>query len=95
LEAYDINDELVKFKEFKDKKLILIVNVASQCGLTKKNYTSLNILYDTFEDQGKISFYLGLEILAFPCNGFMNQEPGCSTVFILYNATYEKTNILI
>ena len=53
LEAYDINDELVKFKEFKDKKLILIVNVASQCGLTKKNYANLNILYNNFEDKGK------------------------------------------
>jgi glutathione peroxidase-family protein len=55
LEAHDINDELVKFKELKEKKLILIVNVASQCGLTKKNYTNLNTLYDKFEDQGKPS----------------------------------------
>lgn len=50
-------------------KVLLIVNVASQCGLTNSNYTELTQLYDKYKDQG-------LEILAFPCNQFGSQEPG-------------------
>ncbi|KAL9439395.1 hypothetical protein AB3S75_024957 [Citrus x aurantiifolia] len=50
-------------------KLLLIVNVASQCGLTNSNYTELSQLYDKYKNQG-------LEILAFPCNQFGAQEPG-------------------
>jgi len=53
----------------KDKKLTLIVNVASKCGLTKKSYTQMSDLYSKYKDQG-------LEILAFPCNQFGSQEPG-------------------
>ncbi|GAA0175047.1 peroxidase [Lithospermum erythrorhizon] len=50
-------------------KVLLIVNVASQCGLTNSNYTELAKLYEKYKDQG-------LEILAFPCNQFGSQEPG-------------------
>ncbi|CAI9094036.1 OLC1v1029680C1 [Oldenlandia corymbosa var. corymbosa] len=50
-------------------KVLLIVNVASQCGLTNSNYTELTKLYEQYKDQG-------LEILAFPCNQFGSQEPG-------------------
>ncbi|KAL8503367.1 hypothetical protein ACS0TY_022198 [Phlomoides rotata] len=50
-------------------KVLLIVNVASQCGLTNSNYTDLTKLYEKYKDQG-------LEILAFPCNQFGSQEPG-------------------
>nr|GMD72376.1 probable glutathione peroxidase 2 [Ipomoea batatas] len=50
-------------------KVVLIVNVASKCGLTNSNYKELNILYDKYKDQG-------FEILAFPCNQFAWQEPG-------------------
>ncbi|CAI9775757.1 unnamed protein product [Fraxinus pennsylvanica] len=50
-------------------KVLLIVNVASQCGLTNSNYTELTKIYETYKDQG-------LEILAFPCNQFGSQEPG-------------------
>lgn len=49
---------------------VLVVNVASSCGLTKNNYKQLNELYDKYEPQG-------LRILAFPCNQFNNQESGC------------------
>lgn len=49
-------------------KVTLIVNVASQCGFTDRNYRGLTKLYE------KYSAY-GLEILAFPCNSFKNQEP--------------------
>uniref|UniRef100_A0A3Q7H2Q7 Glutathione peroxidase n=1 Tax=Solanum lycopersicum TaxID=4081 RepID=A0A3Q7H2Q7_SOLLC len=50
-------------------KVLLIVNVASKCGLTDSNYKELNILYEKYKDQG-------FEILAFPCNQFLWQEPG-------------------
>ncbi|XP_077223268.1 putative phospholipid hydroperoxide glutathione peroxidase [Tasmannia lanceolata] len=50
-------------------KVLVVVNVASQCGLTNSNYTELAQLYEKYKDQG-------LEILAFPCNQFGNQEPG-------------------
>jgi len=50
-------------------KVLLIVNVASQCGLTTSNYKELSEVYAKYKDQG-------LEILAFPCNQFGGQEPG-------------------
>ncbi|CAI9290369.1 unnamed protein product [Lactuca saligna] len=50
-------------------KVLLIVNVASKCGLTESNYKELNILYQKYKDQD-------FEILAFPCNQFLWQEPG-------------------
>lgn len=49
-------------------KLLLIVNTASRCGFTSQ-YEGLQQLYDKYKDKG-------LEILAFPCNQFMGQEPG-------------------
>uniref|UniRef100_A0A914R536 Glutathione peroxidase n=1 Tax=Parascaris equorum TaxID=6256 RepID=A0A914R536_PAREQ len=42
---------------------VLIVNVASRCGHTKKNYTQLKELYDKYSKQG-------LRIATFPCNQF-------------------------
>jgi glutathione peroxidase len=49
-------------------QVLLIVNVASKCGLTPQ-YEGLQGLYKDL--QGK-----GLEILGFPCNQFLEQEPG-------------------
>ncbi|XP_072074762.1 probable phospholipid hydroperoxide glutathione peroxidase isoform X1 [Arachis hypogaea] len=63
----------VKLGEYKGK-VLLIVNVASQCGLTNSNYTELNQLYDKYKQ--KAVHCAGLEILAFPCNQFGAQEPG-------------------
>ncbi|KAE8009685.1 hypothetical protein FH972_006109 [Carpinus fangiana] len=52
-------------------KVLLVVNVASKCGFTDTNYTQLTELYNKYKDKG-------LEILAFPCNQFLKQEPGTS-----------------
>jgi len=49
-------------------KTLLIVNVASECGLTPQ-YEALEALYEEKKDQG-------LEVLGFPCNQFGGQEPG-------------------
>lgn len=66
-ELKDINGEPHQLSEFKDK-VLLVVNVASQCGFTPQ-YTGLQKLYEKYRDQG-------FEILAFPCNQFGGQEPG-------------------
>ncbi|KAH9537305.1 hypothetical protein CY35_16G045200 [Sphagnum magellanicum] len=50
-------------------KILLIINVASQCGLTETNYNELTELYDKYRQKG-------FEVLAFPSNQFGNQEPG-------------------
>ena len=49
-------------------KVLLIVNTASQCGLTPQ-YKDLEAMYEKYKDQG-------FEILAFPANEFGKQEPG-------------------
>jgi glutathione peroxidase len=47
---------------------VLVVNVASKCGLTPQ-YTGLEQLYSDYKDKG-------LVVLGVPCNQFMGQEPG-------------------
>lgn len=49
-------------------KVVLVVNTASQCGLTPQ-YAGLQELYATYQDRG-------FEILGFPCDQFAGQEPG-------------------
>jgi len=49
-------------------KVVLIVNVASKCGLTPQ-YEELQALHDKYAEDG-------LAILGFPCNQFLWQEPG-------------------
>src|SRR5262245_37963016 len=52
-------------------KVVMIVNVASKCGLTPQ-YEQLQALHEKYADQG-------LAILGFPCNQFGKQEPGSAT----------------
>jgi glutathione peroxidase len=49
-------------------KVVMVVNVASQCGLTPQ-YEQLQALHEKYKDKG-------LAILGFPCNQFGKQEPG-------------------
>lgn len=62
-----IDGEEISFNNFKGKA-VLIVNTASNCGLTH-HYKGLEKLYQQYKNDG-------LEIIAFPCNQFGRQEPG-------------------
>lgn len=80
----DMDGSDVSLANYKGK-VLLIVNVASKCGLTPQ-YEGLEALYQKYKDQG-------LEILAFPCNQFLGQEPGTneeiqSFCSLNYNVTF-------
>lgn len=63
----NIDGENISLSQFTGKPL-LIVNVASACGLTP-HYKGLQSLFDEYKDKG-------LNVLGFPCNQFGAQEPG-------------------
>ncbi|KAJ7952323.1 Glutathione peroxidase [Quillaja saponaria] len=77
----------VQLNDYKGK-VLLIVNVASQCGLTNSNYTELNQVYDKYKSHG-------LEILAFPCNQFGAQEPGSNEEIVEFACTRFKAEFPI
>jgi len=74
-------------------KVLLIVNVASNCGFTSQ-YRDLQNLYTAYQAKG-------LEILGFPCNQFGAQEPGsaeqiqsfCSTNYGVTFPMFEKIDV--
>ena len=75
-------------------KVLLIVNVASKCGLTKQ-YESLEKLYRDYRDRG-------LVVAGFPANDFKGQEPGsneeiqnfCSSNFGVDFPLFEKITVV-
>ncbi|MCU0240051.1 MAG: glutathione peroxidase [Pyrinomonadaceae bacterium] len=72
MSIYDIPVKTIDGKdtnlgEYKGKTL-LVVNVASKCGLTPQ-YEGLQKLYSEYKDKG-------LEVLGFPANNYLGQEPG-------------------
>ena len=62
-----IDGKPYNLSQLKGKK-VLVVNVASKCGLTPQ-YAELQELYDQYKDDGFV-------IIGFPANNFMGQEPG-------------------
>jgi glutathione peroxidase len=78
--------------EYKGKAL-LVVNVASKCGLTPQ-YEGLENLHEKYGARG-------FEVLGFPCNQFMGQEPGtadeirefCDTSYHVQFPLFEKIDV--
>ena len=73
-------------------KVALIVNVASKCGLTPQ-YEALEKLY-------RLKQVEGLEILGFPANNFLEQEPGSDAEIqdfcsVTYDVTFPLFSILV
>jgi len=74
-------------------RTLLIVNVASKCGLTPQ-YAGLEELHKRFADQG-------FAVAGFPCNQFGGQEPGsaeeiaefCSTTYGVSFPMFEKIDV--
>src|ERR1700758_4513363 len=74
-------------------KTLLLVNVASKCGLTPQ-YEGLERLQKTYGDRG-------FSVIGFPCNQFMGQEPGtaeeieqfCSTTYGVTFPLLAKTDV--
>jgi glutathione peroxidase len=74
-------------------RVLLVVNVASECGYTPQ-YEGLQAIYKKYEAKG-------LTVLGFPCNQFGGQEPGtnaeikqfCSTTFHVTFPLYDKIDV--
>ena len=74
-------------------KTLLVVNVASRCGLTPQ-YAGLEALHEHFADRA-------FSVVGFPCNQFMGQEPGspqeiaefCSTTYGVTFPMFEKIDV--
>ena len=66
----DSSSKEVSMSKFEGKTL-LIVNVASKCGLTPQ-YKGLQTLYEEYKDRNFV-------VLGFPCNQFGGQEPGTNS----------------
>ncbi len=64
----NLDGEEVDLAKKYDGKVVLVVNVASQCGLTPQ-YKDLQALHTKYADKG-------LAVVGFPCNQFGSQEPG-------------------
>ena len=87
-----LHGEPASLADYKGKALLL-VNVASKCGLTPQ-YTGLEELQKKYADRG-------FSVLGFPCNQFGGQEPGspdeietfCSTTYGVTFPMFEKIDV--
>lgn len=87
-----LDGKAASLADYRDKA-VLIVNVASKCGLTPQ-YTGLQALHDRYAARG-------FAVLGFPCNQFGGQEPGspeqisefCSTNYGVTFPLFEKVSV--
>lgn len=100
VQGKNIHDIAVKDIDGKDTtlgaykgKVLLIVNVASKCGLTPQ-YKALETVHEKYKDKG-------FTVLAFPCNQFGGQEPGtneeikqfCSNKYSVTFPLFDKIDV--
>ncbi len=89
----NLSGKKVDLADYKGK-VVLVVNVASECGLTDRNYKELQEVYAKYKDKG-------LVVLGFPCNQFGMQEPGsakeisefCSNKYNVSFDLFEKVEV--
>ena len=87
-----INGKELNFNDYKNK-IILLVNVASNCGFTNQ-YTDLQTIYDKYKDMGFV-------VIGIPSNQFGGQEPGsndeikkfCETNFDITFPILDKVDV--
>ena len=92
IELKTLDGKPITLGEF-DGRALLLVNVASKCGLTPQ-YSALEKLATDYADRG-------LTVIGVPCNQFMGQEPGtaeeiqtfCSTTYGVTFPLLEKTDV--
>jgi glutathione peroxidase len=88
----DINGKDTSLKSYQGK-VLLVVNVASQCGLTPQ-YKALEAAHKKYHEKG-------FNVLGFPCNDFGQQEPGtneeiktfCSTKYNVTFPLFDKVHV--
>src|SRR5438093_8814533 len=88
----DIDGKPTSLKAY-DGKVLLVVNVASKCGLTPQ-YKALEALHRKYKDKG-------FSVLGFPCNDFGSQEPGsndeikefCSSKYDVSFPIFDKLHV--
>jgi len=88
----DIDGKDTSLKAYQGK-VLLIVNVASKCGLTPQ-YKALEAVYGKYKDKGFV-------VLGFPCNQFNGQEPGsnaeikqfCSAKYSVTFPLFDKLDV--
>jgi glutathione peroxidase len=88
----DIDGKETSIGDYKGK-VLLIVNVASKCGLTPQ-YKALEATYEKYKDKG-------FAVLGFPCNQFASQEPGtneeikqfCSSTYKVSFPLFDKIDV--
>jgi len=88
----DINGKETSLKAY-EGKVLLVVNVASKCGLTPQ-YKSLEAVHRKYKGQG-------FTVLGFPCNDFGSQEPGtteeikefCATKYDVTFPMFDKVHV--
>src|SRR5215471_809111 len=88
----DIDGKDTSLKSYKGK-VLLIVNVASKCGLTPQ-YKALEAIHEKYKEKG-------FTVLGFPCNQFGGQEPGtneeikqfCSMNYSVHFPLFDKIDV--